>query len=284
MSNVWWINHTGTYERGMTEGVIYAGYDVDRPVRTRLEDISPGDIKVHSPPSCIRAVGLVQTSAEKRTVSFRDKPGRVADVEYHEFTDPFDFQELAAELYSRDIQTEPIYRQENHFSVLQGYCHSFNHRALAVIRDLSSTWPPWPQARFPARTQVAVDFEEKDVGRPKSSFPEKREHDISRVVRDSQLARRVKERSDYQCQVCDADPIGLPNGTVYAEAHHLHPLSEGGPDDEENIICVCPTCHVKLDYCSQELEVKALNARSDFTVSHEHVRYHNKHVVEGTES
>ncbi|MFB6098040.1 MAG: HNH endonuclease [Salinibacter sp.] len=252
MSNVWWINHKNTYQRGSDTGVIYAG--LDSKSRSCVEKVSPNDITVHSPSGCVVAIGRVETHAEEREVPFREKPGLVADVKYHEFPAPIDYQALATEICSRDVPPGPIHEPSGGTHGLQQvYCYPFNYEALAIVRELAGSWPPWPQARFPTQTQVAVDSENRAEGSIHSSSPEKREYEIYRVVRDTRLARKVKRRSDYKCQICGTDPVEIADGTVYAEAHHLHPLAEDGPDEEENIVCVCPTCHVKLDYGVEKL-------------------------------
>lgn len=282
MSDVWWINHNkGTYQQESNAGIIYAGLDDSSRGRENVWDVSPKDITVHSPPSCVVAIGRVETQAEERVVSFRDGPGRVADVDYYEFPDPIDFHKLATEVYVRGIPSGPIFEQnEDTYGVPPVYCCRFNHDALAVIRDLSRTWPNWTQARLPTKTQFAVDSERTGGNGTESSSPETRAYDVSRRIRDSQLARTVKEKNSYICQICGVDPIELPDGSVYAEAHHLHPLGNGGPDEEVNIVCVCPSCHVRLDYGVEKVDVESLNAESDSTVSYKHVRYHNNHVVE----
>lgn len=280
MVKVWWINQTSDYHKESHAGLIYAGFSKHH-ARKRTRKVKPRDITVHySGDGEIPAIGLVTSHVERKKPPFREEKGWVAEVEYHEFPQPLDLQELAPLIQDRTEDKVPL---DDRGYPHEGYCWYFNHEALAVIRnavtrDHANSWPPWPQARFPAQTQIAVDSEDREERGEDSSSPEKRDYEISRVVRDSRLARQVKKKADYQCQVCGTEPIELPDETVYAEAHHLHPLSEGGPDNEENIICVCPTCHVKLDYHAQELEVDALNTRSDSEVTRKYVEYHNGRV------
>jgi predicted restriction endonuclease len=70
---------------------------------------------------------------------------------------------------------------------------------------------------------------------------------INRLVRDSAIAREVKNLYDCQCQVC-----GLAIETLagpYAEGAHIRPLGSphSGPDNRANILCLCPNHHVMLD-------------------------------------
>lgn len=70
---------------------------------------------------------------------------------------------------------------------------------------------------------------------------------VQRIVRDTELGRRVKELYDYTCQVCGErlECVGGP----YAEAAHIRPLGapHNGPDDMANLLCLCPNHHVMLD-------------------------------------
>ncbi|MFZ2949271.1 MAG: HNH endonuclease, partial [Desulfuromonadaceae bacterium] len=81
------------------------------------------------------------------------------------------------------------------------------------------------------------------------SPPERVHESIYRILRDSELARRVKIFHDFKCQIC-GHTIKIPNGGSYAESHHIQPLGQphNGPDTIGNIICLCPNHHAELDY------------------------------------
>lgn len=99
-----------------------------------------------------------------------------------------------------------------------------------------------------------------------------------RVLRDTALARRVKADMDHTCQICSAR-IVLGDGTPYAEAHHVRPLGapHNGADHYGNIVCVCPNCHVKLDYGAIAADpVKLSNVLPEF------ISYHNEIILRGT--
>jgi len=74
---------------------------------------------------------------------------------------------------------------------------------------------------------------------------------ISRIIRDTKLARVIKKNNNWRCIVCNKR-IKLPSGDYYAEAHHLKPLGADhqGPDIEPNIIVLCPLHHTEFDYGS----------------------------------
>lgn len=48
------------------------------------------------------------------------------------------------------------------------------------------------------------------------------------------------ERANRKCEWCE-EPIDSH------ETHHIKPRSEGGPNDPENLIVLCPNCHDKAD-------------------------------------
>jgi hypothetical protein len=66
---------------------------------------------------------------------------------------------------------------------------------------------------------------------------------IQRGDRSSYENKKIIERDDYTCQVCDttfmdARPL---------EVHHVVQSSDGGPHEEENLTTVCIACHARTD-------------------------------------
>ncbi len=102
---------------------------------------------------------------------------------------------------------------------------------------------------------------------------------IYRIIRDTLLARQVKQLHNYQCQLCD-HTIVLPDGNRYAEAHHVQPLGapHDGPDVLENIVCVCPNHHAELDYGVRTLNHTDLNLADGHSVGIRFLSYHNSKV------
>jgi len=98
-----------------------------------------------------------------------------------------------------------------------------------------------------------------------------------RIIRDTTLAVQIKQLYKYRCQLCGGT-IEAPSGEKYAEAHHIKPLGSphNGPDVAENIVCLCPNCHAKLDYGIIQIEKRNLNVHVDHSVSPEFIRYHNE--------
>jgi putative restriction endonuclease len=83
---------------------------------------------------------------------------------------------------------------------------------------------------------------------------------VTRRIRDTAMARRVKEMYDHTCQFCGVRLV-LPDGRAYAEGAHIRPLGKphDGPDTEDNVLCLCPNDHFLFDhgarYLTDALEV-----------------------------
>ncbi|MGP3637391.1 YDG/SRA domain-containing protein [Streptomyces sp. 24-1644] len=84
---------------------------------------------------------------------------------------------------------------------------------------------------------------------------------VERIVRDTAVVRRVKRWHKFACQVCGLSLTVGADGRSYAEGAHVHALggSDGGPDVDGNVLCLCPNCHVRLDrgalYLTDDLQV-----------------------------
>lgn len=92
---------------------------------------------------------------------------------------------------------------------------------------------------YPYRLPAINETSEKETQR--------RQQNLNRIVRDSQLTKKIKKIYNYKCQVCG---IQLPVlSGYYIEAAHIKPLGEPhcGPDSIENMICLCPNHHVLFD-------------------------------------
>ena len=119
--------------------------------------------------------------------------------------------------------------------------------------------------------------EATDLAAPK---PERVAVTAYRILRDTEKARRVKLRHNYQCQIC-GHTIELPNGARYAEAHHIRPLGSphNGPDVIGNIVCVCPNHHAQLDYGAIQLTLTELHDCEGHSIDPKYVKYHNCKIL-----
>ena len=77
--------------------------------------------------------------------------------------------------------------------------------------------------------------------------PGRRSLVTQRIVRQTAVSNSVKNLHNYSCQICEVR-ISIPTG-AYAEAAHIKPLGRphDGPDVPENVLCLCPNCHVMFD-------------------------------------
>ena len=92
-------------------------------------------------------------------------------------------------------------------------------------------------------------IDQSAVMRRPDDSPAPRQTVISdRPIRNSTLAKSIRVMYNDTCQVC-GQRVDSPTGAI-AEAAHIKPLGrpDGGPDIEENMLCLCPNHHVQLDH------------------------------------
>ncbi|MFI8930061.1 HNH endonuclease [Streptomyces sp. NPDC053474] len=103
------------------------------------------------------------------------------------------------------------------------------------------------------------------VGEPAADVPDMPVQRRTAVVqsqdRDTRVTRQVKEWYDNTCQICGTR-IELPAPPYsYSEAAHIQALGapHDGPDRIENVLCLCPNCHIQFDrgarYLTDDLHV-----------------------------
>jgi hypothetical protein len=131
-------------------------------------------------------------------------------------------------------------------------------------------WSPYLPIKVPKETPKASDINEP---------AERQETKIYRILRDTNLSKKVKAIHQFKCQVCGYI-IVLPDGSKYSEAHHIRPLGtpHNGPDTMDNIICLCPNHHAEMDYGVCKLELEKLSIAPSHSISADHVRYHNENI------
>lgn len=106
---------------------------------------------------------------------------------------------------------------------------------------------------------------------------------VDRIIRDGPLASALKSLHEHKCQRCGIQ-IVLPGNRQYADAHHIRPLGSphDGPDENANLMCVCPNCHVLLDYAAVPIDLSILNSVSGHDIDPAHVEHHNARYMKGT--
>ena len=107
---------------------------------------------------------------------------------------------------------------------------------------------------------------------------------VMRIVRDSQKSRHVKFLHKYKCQLLTCEyTIDLADGSRYAEAHHVKPLGKehNGPDNLDNIVCLCPNHHAACDHGAIQLVASELRQVAGHVVRQEFIDYHNEEIYPG---
>ncbi len=99
-------------------------------------------------------------------------------------------------------------------------------------------------------------------------------------IRNRQLVTALKFLYDNVCQICDIS-IKINDNKNYSEIHHLKPIGgeHKGNDSSSNMICVCPNCHVKLDYGTIEIKSETFRVIKH-EISIENIEYHNKNIYQ----
>ena len=109
--------------------------------------------------------------------------------------------------------------------------------------------------------------------------PERAEITVSRILRDTRIARQLKNIHSNRCQIC-RKTIALRKERTYSEAHHLKPLGQphNGPDIPENIIVLCPNHHAICDFGAIYLRLEELHQHDQHRINQEYVEYHNRQI------
>ncbi|MFE8968274.1 HNH endonuclease [Streptomyces albogriseolus] len=104
--------------------------------------------------------------------------------------------------------------------------------------------------------------------------------------------RKLKHWYQDSCQIC-ATTLVLPSPRHrYSEAAHIRAKEDGGPDLTENLLCLCPNCHVRFDggalVLTDDLTVvdtvkdrlgAKLKRHQWHYINPDHVRHHRHHWI-----
>jgi 5-methylcytosine-specific restriction protein A len=86
------------------------------------------------------------------------------------------------------------------------------------------------------------------------------------------VAELAKRRAEGICQLCGQPaPFKDKKGEPYLEPHHIVWLSQGGEDNIENSVALCPNCHTKMHKLNfksdrKKLKRKALQTNFQYTL------------------
>ncbi len=111
-----------------------------------------------------------------------------------------------------------------------------------------------------------------DINPP--SQPDRVLQRVSRIIRDTATSSELKLLYNHSCQLCGTRLVVC--GRCYSEAHHIRPLGRphNGSDTRDNLLCVCPNCHVLLDYSAVPIQSDALK-HLKHRIDTSNVAYHN---------
>ncbi|WP_203296764.1 HNH endonuclease [Luteirhabdus pelagi] len=133
------------------------------------------------------------------------------------------------------------------------------------------TFPSYTE--FTTEENIIVDLLRKDY---ESALRVLREYSTYR--RNQSLVLQVKEIFNNSCALCETT-IQISENKYYSEVHHIKPLYENGPDDMDNMICVCPNCHVKLDLKLIRIDIPIQYNPNNHFINQDFIDYHNNNVA-----
>jgi hypothetical protein len=177
-------------------------------------------------------------------------------------------EEIAHRLYALDVRILPdTYRQ----SIGAPYRPGIALTAQTQLEDAS----PEKVADSTSQDPTDMDVETPTASDTADVVPGRVQTTTYRILRDTQIARHIKILHEHKCQLC-GHTIVLPDGTRYAEAHHIKPLGEphNGPDVAGNILCLCPNHHTEMDYLV--VPIKQIAVVPQHAIDQAFVDYHNK--------
>ena len=81
-------------------------------------------------------------------------------------------------------------------------------------------------------------------------FPRRVQVSTTVFTRNPDVIAEVLVRAAGRCEECglDAPFIRASNRTPYLEVHHVVTLAEGGEDNPQNAVALCPNCHRDMHY------------------------------------
>jgi len=93
-----------------------------------------------------------------------------------------------------------------------------------------------------------IELREKAIHH-KSSKATPRQQKVQIYARSAAIKQYALKRSKGKCESCQKKaPFVSPNGKPFLEVHHIHKLSDGGHDDPNWVIALCPNCHRRAHY------------------------------------
>ena len=148
--------------------------------------------------------------------------------------------------------------------VIRGHKHRSPHSPAVGYRydGLYQVASVWPEKGLSGYSVWKFRLEKGEDGGPPlqagnevappepagNAVPGRRPTWTTRTVRDSRVSAFVKSIHKDTCQVCGVR-LDTGNGGAYSEGAPIRPLGRphNGPDQPDNILCLCPNHHVLFD-------------------------------------
>ncbi len=166
--------------------------------------------------------------------------------------------------------------------------HTYRYDGLYLVERW---WADRGKAGFKIYRFALRKIDDKPISTPAGELPlpaSNQEPDriksyTTRIVRDTLAAEAVKDANQHVCQTCSTR-IERPGG-AYAQGAYIRPLGRphNGPDTADNILCLCPNCHVLFDGWAFAIEddgtlIGALNGClievETHTINRQYLAYH----------
>ena len=77
-----------------------------------------------------------------------------------------------------------------------------------------------------------------------------------KIKLNKELASEIRARANHRCEYCGQETFKNDQDEGYLEVHHIDFLCEGGKDQKDNLIALCPTCHRRAHSSKEREEFK----------------------------
>lgn len=195
---------------------------------------------------------------------------------------------IVSELKGLPIRVTRGYKHKSTFSPRTGYQYGGLYRVINHFEDTGRDG--YKICRYQLEKITDFDFIqdiEKEEELPEGKkYTERIPTSTLRIVRDTDLSKKIKELYDFQCQICR---IRISVRDVpYAEAAHIRPLGKphNGSDSPGNILCLCPNHHVMFDKgaftIDDDLSLIGISGelfvKNNHIIEKENLIYHREHI------
>jgi predicted HNH restriction endonuclease len=112
--------------------------------------------------------------------------------------------------------------------------------------DLDTTPSPDPTTTDEDLTDLR---NRADAASSEAGTVDTRERTVQSYDRAPQVREYALARAEGHCEGCgEPAPFRDSDGQPYLQVHHVHELSDGGPDTPETVIALCPNCHYRVHH------------------------------------